>query len=289
MRFECGPEPRLALESSPGVLELVTGVFEFTLEHALLTDRLAAFGRARRLPREQGEQDAIVIEEEGPGIGMDDQPPLASQVGFDRKGDGGIAGRFLAIARGGSLKAASDLHRRRRRPVDDPDRGRRPERNDRRRSVGDGPGGVCESDPQRIRVPVDRGTEEALAEVERDRPLLQPPKRRGWDERGQVAQPSHERQDPGDGRDTRVRRPGGGGGGRSGARDEDRDREEDRRGGGDPQARAGVPDSMSSRTEEQPRGDRLDRDEVADDEESERRVPARPDPDPDDRRPEPDQ
>ena len=65
---------------------------------------------------------------------------------------------------------------------------------------------MCESDPQRIRVPVDRGTEEALAEVERDRPLLEPPKRRGWDERGEVAQPSHERQDPGDGRDAGVRR-----------------------------------------------------------------------------------
>ena len=103
MRLECGPEPRLALELRPGELELVTGVLEFTLEHALLTDRLAPFGRARRLPGEQGEQDAIVIEEEGPGIGMDDQPSLAPQVGFDRKGDGRIAGRFLAVARGGTV------------------------------------------------------------------------------------------------------------------------------------------------------------------------------------------
>ena len=53
VRLERGPEPRLALELRPGELELVTGVLELALEHALLADRLASFGRARGLSGEQ--------------------------------------------------------------------------------------------------------------------------------------------------------------------------------------------------------------------------------------------
>ena len=59
--------------------------------------------------------------------------------------------------------------------------------------------------------------------------------------------------------------------------------------GGDPQTGAGVADAVARGPEEQERRDRLDGEEVRDDEQRDRRVAARPDPDPDDRRPEPDQ
>ena len=78
-------------------------------------------------------------------------------------------------------------------------------------------------------------------------------------------------------------------GGRSRSRNQDRDGEADRRGGGDPQTRPGIADAVAGGPEEQERRDRLDGEEIADDEERDRRVAARPDPDPDDRRPEPDQ
>ena len=146
-----------------------------------------------------------------------------------------------------------------------------------------------ESDPERVRVSVDRRSEEALAEVEGDRALLEPAKRHRRDERGEVAQPGHEGQDPGDGRDAGVRRSATGGGGRSRSRNQDRDGEADRRRGGDPQTRPGIADAVAGGPEEQERRDRLDGEEVADDEERDRRVATRPDPDPDDRRPEPDQ
>ena len=109
VRLERGAEPRLAFELRPGVFKLVTGVLELTLEDALLADRLAAFGRARGLPGEQGEQDTIVIEEQRPGIGVDDQPSLASQVGFDRKRDRRVAGRILAVTRRGTVIRVPDL------------------------------------------------------------------------------------------------------------------------------------------------------------------------------------
>ena len=199
MRLERGPEPRLALELRPGVLELVTGVLELALEDALLADRFAAFGRARGLPGEQAEQDAVVVEEERPGIRVDDQPSLAPQVRFDRKGDGRLAGRVLAVARRGTVDTAP-------RPacgvggVPSTIRtaGGVAERDDRCRSVRDRPGRVRESDPERIRVAVDRRAEEALAEVEGDGPLLEPAKRDRRDEGGEVAQPG--RRGPGSGR-----------------------------------------------------------------------------------------
>ena len=119
MRLERGPEPRFAFELRPGELELVTGVLEFTLEHALLADRLAPFGRARGLSGKQAEKDTVVIEEERAGIRVDDQPSLAPQVGLDRKGDGRLAGRILAVAQRGTVDteprpaAASVASRRR--------------------------------------------------------------------------------------------------------------------------------------------------------------------------------
>ena len=125
MRLERGPEPRLALELRPGELQLVTGVLELTLEHALLADRLAPFRRARGLSGEQAEKDTVVVEEERAGIRVDDQPSLAPQVGLDREGDGRLAGRILAVAQRGTVVRSPDLQRRRWRPVDDPDRRRR--------------------------------------------------------------------------------------------------------------------------------------------------------------------
>ena len=84
MRLERSSEARLTLELRPLEFELVTGILEFALEDALLAQRFPAFGGARGLPGEQREQDTVVIEEQRPGIGVDHQPSLAAQVGFDR-------------------------------------------------------------------------------------------------------------------------------------------------------------------------------------------------------------
>ena len=277
------------LELRPGELELVTGVLELALENALLADRLASFGRAGGLTGEEGEQDAIVVEEERPGIGMDDQPALTPQVGLDRKRDRGLAARGGAVARSGIVIGRPDLDRRRWRPVDDPDRRRRPKRDDRSGSVRDRAGRMRESDPQGVRVAIHGRPEEALAEIEGDRALLEPAQRHRRDERGEITEASHQGQHPRDCGDARVRRPACGRGRRSRSRHQDRDREADRRRRGDPQTRAGVADTMARGPEEQERRDRLDGEEVRDDEQRDRRVAARPDPDPDDRRPEPDQ
>src|SRR5688572_10163898 len=166
MCLERGPEARLALELRPRELQLVTGVLEFTLQHALLADRLASFGCARGLSGKEAEQDSVVVEEERSRIRVDDQPPLAPQVGFDRKGDRRLAGRTLDVAQGRTLIRRPDLQGRRWRPIDDPDRRRRAERDNGCRSVRDRPGRVRESDPERVRVSVDRSSKEALAEVE---------------------------------------------------------------------------------------------------------------------------
>jgi hypothetical protein len=266
----------------------VTGVFEFALEDALLADRFSTFRGPRGLTCQQAEQDAIVIEEERACIRVDDQPSLAPQVGLDRKGDGRVAGRILANARRGAVIRRPDLLWRRWRPVDDPDSRRRTERDDRRRSIRDRPSRVCECDPERVRVPVDRRAEEALAEVEGDRPLLEPAKRDRRDERGQIAQTGHECQDPGDRRDARVGGPAARGSGRSRPRNKDRDGEADRRRSRDPQSRTGITDAVAGGAEEKERRDRLDREEVRDDEERDRWVAACPDPDPDDGQSEPD-
>jgi hypothetical protein len=148
---------------------------------------------------------------------------------------------------------------------------------------------VRQGDPKRVRVALDRRAEQVLPEVERDGPLLEPTDGGRRDERGEIAKAGDERQDPGDGRDRRVRRgaAGGRGGPRSG--NQDRDREGDRRCGRDAQPRPGVADPMPSGPEEQEGRDRLDREEVGDDEQRDRRVAARPDPDPDHRRAEPGQ
>ena len=63
-------------------------------------------------------------------------------------------------------------------------------------SVRDRPGRVRESDPEGVRVAIDGRPEEALAEVEGDGALLEPAQRHRRDERGEIAEASHQGQHP---------------------------------------------------------------------------------------------
>ena len=264
MRLEGRPEPRLALELGPGD----TPVRDWRL-------RVHSRGRpAGGSPR--GVRPRARPARRGARAGHGRHRGRASRHPGGRPASPGAPGRIRSGGRWSPRRPHPCRHSARDRHTCAPTctgvggvpstirtAGGVPERDDRSRSVRDRPGCVRESDPQRIRVPVDRRAEEALAEVECDGALLEPAKRHGRDERGEVAQAGHERQDPGDGRDAGVRRSAGRSGGRSRTRDQDRDGEADRRGGGDPQTRAGITDAVTGGPEEQERRDRLDGEEVA--------------------------
>ena len=290
MRLERGAEASLALELGAGGLELVTGILEFAGEDALLADRLASFIRPGRLGREQAQQDEVVLEEERAGIRVDDQPALHPQVRFDRDRDGPLP-RPLAHLR--------DRSARRRSPRSVVSTGGSPLT---MRTTGGSPSATTAAGPLVIiradrasAIQIESGSPSTgaasrrLPEVEGDGALLQASQLERRQEGREISDTGRQGHRPGDEGHGDVRRPTGRRGCRTRTGDQDPPGEQecgDRR---DAQPCPRVPDARPARAQEEGRGDRLDRHEIADDDRGHQDVAADADREADDGDGEPDQ
>ena len=183
MRLERGPEPGLALELRARRRELLAGVLEDSLARTpLLADRLAALVRpVPPGPRAGGAGRGRPRGRATPASGIDDEPALLRQVGFDREPD-----RWSAAGSRSASDAivAADARRpgvglpdgphRRASPSTTRTIGGSPSAMIGRRPVGDHPGRSWRAPIQsESRSPSTRRREQRLAQVERDGPLLE--------------------------------------------------------------------------------------------------------------------